>query len=597
MAFSREDIAAIVAEVLKKTEDAKRNNIPRRILDEKFFRRVEKFGGGEKDWKDWCFQFKAAVRGASRVGIEIMRWVERTDSEQTGEDIDTQFVDEESVDQIGGELYDILCSITSGEALTLVRTVTEMNGFVAWKALCKRFGPVTPARALAAMMEVMNPVKVTDVFLIPKAIDAWTTKVVTLEKEFEEKLSDRMKQAIMLSMVPADLQDTMYQHADSMKTFEQARDRLKGLVSNRVARSQPTPMDVGRVGGDGGDHGCWEGYEVNLSGKAGGKGACHACGQQGHFARECPHKGKGKGKGYRGTCWTCGEEGHPARECPWGWKGAKGWKGKGDQKGKGFKGKGKGWGGKGVWSVEDDDHELEWEWDKADDGGDDAGRIGAIDYSGRDFAQEEANDSGGWKVVQRRGRWARLTGVKSEGVIGCIDRGDKVMEVNQLSHGWERIRVQVDSGAIDTVAPKDVARGFSLRETPMSKNKVGFVAANGSKIENYGERTVVGYTDDGEGVSMRMTCADVQKVLGSVHRMNLGGNRVMLDGKESYLESRKTGKRTRIHYENGQYVLYLWAPAVGGDVAKVENNVVATGNRYAILAADGPSGFARPARV
>ena len=105
----------------------------------------------------------------------------------------------------------------------------------------------------------------------------------------------------------------------------------------------------------------------------------------------------------------------------------------------------------------------------------------------------------------------------------------------------------MDSGAIDTVAPRNVGKAFNLRETAMSKNNVGFVAANGSKIANFGERTVTGYTDDGEGVSMRMTCADVHKVLGSVHRMNRGGNRVMLDGEESYIESKQTGRRTRMH--------------------------------------------------
>jgi len=185
-------------------------------------------------------------------------------------------------------------------------------------------------------------------------------------------------------------------------------------------------------------------------------------------------------------------------------------------------------------------------------------------------------------------------------MIGSIDRGEKGAEVNQITHGWERIRVQVDSGAIDTVAPKDVARAFSLQETAMSRNGIGFVAANGSKISNFGERRVVGYTDEGEGVSMRMTCADVQKVLGSVHRMNLGGNRVMLDGHQSYMESKATGKRTPIKYENGQYALYMWVPAVGMSTNKgagaIKDDVKS--NRYAILAADQQeAGFPRPARA
>ena len=130
------------------------------------------------------------------------------------------------------------------------------------------------------------------------------------------------------------------------------------------------------------------------------------------------------------------------------------------------------------------------------------------------------------------------------------------MEVNQLAHGWERIRVQVDSGAIDTVAPKHVAKAFSLMETKMSKKGIGFIAANGSEIKIHGEKKVVGYTDDGEAVAMRMTCADVQKVLGSVHRMNMGGNKVVLDGERRYMEN-KTSQKTNIHFEAGQYI---WVP-------------------------------------
>ena len=97
--------------------------------------------------------------------------------------------------------------------------------------------------------------------------------------------------------------------------------------------------------------------------------------------------------------------------------------------------------------------------------------------------------------------------------------------------------MQVDSGAVDTVAPKHIGRAFKLCETATSKNNVGFVAANGSRIDNYGERKVSGYTEDGTGISLRMTCADVQKVLGSVHRMNKGGNVVVLDGDASYMQN------------------------------------------------------------
>ena len=49
--------------------------------------------------------------------------------------------------------------------------------------------------------------------------------------------------------------------------------------------------------------------------------------------------------------------------------------------------------------------------------------------------------------------------------------------------GWERIRVQADSGARDAVGPKEIDKAIKMKETATSKRGIGFVAANatGSK--------------------------------------------------------------------------------------------------------------------
>ncbi len=65
-------------------------------------------------------------------------------------------------------------------------------------------------------------------------------------------------------------------------------------------------------------------------------------------------------------------------------------------------------------------------------------------------------------------------------------------DVNEVTPGWERVRVQIDSGANDAVGPKEVARAFELKETVMSKRGVGSVAASGSSIENYGGKKMSG---------------------------------------------------------------------------------------------------------
>ncbi len=56
----------------------------------------------------------------------------------------------------------------------------------------------------------------------------------------------------------------------------------------------------------------------------------------------------------------------------------------------------------------------------------------------------------------------------------------------------------------------------------MSKNGIGYVAANAGNIKNYGEKRAVGHTEPGEG-STQIQRAGVKKASGSVQKMIMGG--------------------------------------------------------------------------
>ena len=67
-----------------------------------------------------------------------------------------------------------------------------------------------------------------------------------------------------------------------------------------------------------------------------------------------------------------------------------------------------------------------------------------------------------------------------------------------LTGAWEVIPITVDSGAVDTVGPKAVGQAFPILPTRESSLGLGYRAANGSPIRNFGERTIEGQTEDGQ---------------------------------------------------------------------------------------------------
>ena len=75
---------------------------------------------------------------------------------------------------------------------------------------------------------------------------------------------------------------------------------------------------------------------------------------------------------------------------------------------------------------------------------------------------------------------------------------------------YEMIMITADSGAADHVAPKNVASHLRIQETEASRQGVKYVAANGQKIANTGQKTIRGITNEGMPLSITWQLAEVK---------------------------------------------------------------------------------------
>jgi hypothetical protein len=124
---------------------------------------------------------------------------------------------------------------------------------------------------------------------------------------------------------------------------------------------------------------------------------------------------------------------------------------------------------------------------------------------------------------------------------------------------WVEIDVQVDSGATETVMSESTLSGvIDITEGPACKRGVVYEVANGEEIPNLGERTFLGYTEDGSVKAVTAQICAVSQTLMSVSKIASRGNRVVFDDDGSYIEEKATGNKTWMTQVGGMYSLKMW---------------------------------------
>ena len=575
---------------------------PKVLLEEKHFRRIEKFSGDSSKWQEWLFAVCVAVGSVSAECVFEMEKVIKEagavrDVVKIGDVINTDVKD-----KFASELFSVFCSLTCGEANVVVRGIIQKGaGYCGFAALCmlsQRFNPKTPARVLQFLATVLNPAPVKDVRLLERAVEEWEIKVGKLKVEFGEEFSDNVKVAIITGMIPRDLQDMVFQmgRAGEDLKYREVRDKVMSIASHRAQMATPTPMDIGRVGDyhydyNDGEFEQWgeTGPELDVD-AVGASVVCHRCGGWGHMARDCPTpdtKGsKGKGAGKSGDVGQKGWGKGSAKAIGKGSFPRKGYPGKGEPvgaKGAGKKGGGKGLGYQGTcWTCGLVGHksaecnQMQVNEVAGEQGAGDVASVGGVWMIGQvsnqpgeqDSTQREVGGSRGprgggeWRLVA--GRWRpRVPDLRSSIVEVTKGRFESldvcpVEEERQAEEAEEVCGVQaeitVDSAADESVCPRQWAEQFG---TGPKRRDLKLVNASGGPIAHYGSRKVA-FQPDGTagrilGVGFEVT--DVRKPLMSVKRICERGNIVQFGPEESFIQNLQSGEKLKMHKRGNSYVL------------------------------------------
>ena len=551
----------------------------RAVIEPKYLNRVKEFLGDERSWKDWFASMTTAVIQMYPELAEAMETVAlRAESIQDWVTLD-ECLDHDVREDYEGPLWAVLVQHTGGEARTVVLNQKmkqgKPDGFAALGMLSKRYNPKTPSRILHALTQVLSPPKIKDVRQAPRAVEEWEAAKGKLKIEFGEELSEVVQIAILTGMLQSDLQDKVFEMSNGGELkYHKVRDAIMGIMNNRARVLEPTPMDIGQVGGRaravGEEVDFWDGaeeepdYEVDAVGK-GGVGGCHRCGGFGHFARVCPtpegkgkgkakgwkggtdfnfkgkgesvkgawgwygktgaadnwfnkgKKGKSNGKGYQGTCWLCGKVGHKAAECG-----------------------GKGGHGGGVEAIEEEEEVAEvggiWtiaavekEWTTVKRRKPPTKKEVAWRRRNTEMAVEQKNkfeelDDGGDTQETPPG----LTRDRAS-PCGCSKGSQAVcaveatLQVEEVAVAQVSTEITIDSAAEESVCPQKWAEGFGLQR---ADRPLKLVNASGGRIEHFGNRAVSFNPENGEGRTMeaKFEVTNVRKPLMAVARVVDAGN-------------------------------------------------------------------------
>ena len=133
---------------------------------------------------------------------------------------------------------------------------------------------------------------------------------------------------------------------------------------------------------------------------------------------------------------------------------------------------------------------------------------------------------------------------------------------------WTAIKVIVDSGACETVMPRNMLDHIQIRPSAQSRAKIEYEVASGSTIPCLGERNCEMYAEGcTKSLLINFQVADVHRPLLSLSRAADMGYRSYLEKYGGWLEDTETGEWLPVQREGDLYTMTMYVRAAPATVA------------------------------
>jgi hypothetical protein len=167
-------------------------------VDLKSLAKPPQFTGKDEDFVEWRFKMES-LNGLLQLE-EAMEAAAQTES--MSEAVADRWKPSSKL------VYNLLATVCSGRALTIVKLVPQRNGFVAWRRLCMEFEPANSPRHLALLVTIMTPT-FDDKTLFSEQVGEWERIVARYVASASTTLQESVRAAIINRWAPQAIRDQL----------------------------------------------------------------------------------------------------------------------------------------------------------------------------------------------------------------------------------------------------------------------------------------------------------------------------------------------------------------------------------------------------